>query len=244
MRKTGSNETGGDFSGTDGVMASIIIHPMELVFEQIRAGGDRNFGYLLGDRDARQAVLIDPSYSPEVFVGRADAQQLTVTHIINTHGHDDHVNGNATAASLTSAALAAHPACPACPGLAISDGDELTLGSLRLQFMHVPGHAADHIVVFEVVHRILMTGDLMFVGKVGGTRSDEDARTEWLSLQRVLATFPDDTTVWPGHDYGARPSSTIALEKATNPFLRCDDIEAFLQLKREWPDYKRRLGLR
>ena len=70
---------------------------MELVFEQIRAGGDRNFGYLLGDRDARQAVLIDPSYSPEVFVGRADEQQLTVTHIINTHGHEDHINGNATA---------------------------------------------------------------------------------------------------------------------------------------------------
>jgi glyoxylase-like metal-dependent hydrolase (beta-lactamase superfamily II) len=110
--------------------------------------------------------------------------------------------------------------------------------------MHVPGHAADHIVVFEVVHRILITGDLIFVGKVGGTRSDEDARTEWLSLQRVLAAFPDDATVWPGHDYGARPSSTIALEKAANPFLRCEDIEAFLKMKREWPEYKRRLGLR
>jgi len=217
---------------------------MQLVFEQIRSGGDRNFGYLLGDRDASRAVLIDPSYTPELFVTRAEEQGLTVTHIINTHGHDDHVNGNATAAALTGAAVAAHPACPSCPGLAISDGDELTIGSLRVQFMHVPGHAADHITVYEPRHKILITGDLIFVGKVGGTRTDEEARVEWDSLRRVLATIPDQATVWPGHDYGARPSSTIALEKETNPFLRCEGIEAFLQLKRDWPDYKKRLGLK
>jgi hydroxyacylglutathione hydrolase len=206
---------------------------MQLVFEQLRAGGDRNFGYLLGDRDARQGVLIDPSYSPEVFVERARDQGLTVTHIINTHGHEDHTNGNAKAVELTGA-----------PVLPITDGQELSVGALRLQFMHVPGHAEDHVTVYEPTHEILITGDLVFVGKVGGTKTDEDARVEWRSLQRVLRTFPDTATVWPGHDYGARPSSTIALEKKTNPFLLCGDLEAFLQMKREWPTYKKRLGLK
>ncbi len=206
---------------------------MQLVFEQLRAGGDRNFGYLLGDRDARQGVLIDPSYSPEVFVERARDQGLTVTHIINTHGHEDHVNGNAKAVELTGA-----------PVLRVADGQELSVGALRLQFMHVPGHAEDHVTVYEPTHEILITGDLVFVGKVGGTKTDEDARVEWRSLQRVLRTFPDTATVWPGHDYGARPSSTIALEKKTNPFLICGDVEAFLQMKREWPAYKKRLGLK
>src|SRR5581483_1681535 len=116
------------------------------------------------------------------------------------------------------------PGCPSQPAVSIADGQELAIGSLRLQFMYVPGHAADHLTIFEPQHRILLTGDLIFVGKVGGTRSDDDARTEWVSLQRVLATIPDDATVWPGHDYGARPSSTIALERMTNPFLRCDDV--------------------
>ena len=217
---------------------------MQLVFEQIRAGGDRNFGYLLGDRDAGRVVLIDPSYSPDAFVERAREQRLTVTHIINTHGHEDHINGNARAVELTRAPVAAHPACPVSVEVPLSEGGNLSVGSLQLQFLHVPGHAADHLTVYEPAHDILMTGDLIFVGKVGGTRTDEDARVEWDSLQRVLKTIRPSATIWPGHDYGARPSSTLALERATNPFLRCADVDAFLQLKRDWPDYKKRLGLR
>ena len=67
--------------------------------------------------------------------------------------------------------------------------------------------------------------------------NDDDARQEWDSLQRLLGETPDTATVWPGHDYGVRPSSTMALEKASNPFLRCADLDAFLQLKSEWPAF-------
>ena len=218
---------------------------MQLIFEQIRAGGDRNFGYLLGDRDTGQGVLIDPSYSPEAFVQRARDQALTVTHIINTHGHPDHINGNARAAELTAAPVAAFADSPLVhPDVGLRDEQEIQLGFLRLQFLHVPGHCADHLAVYEPDWRILITGDLLFVGKVGGTANDDDAAAEWDSLQRLLARVPDDATVWPGHDYGARPSSTIGLERATNPFLRCDDLDAFLALKREWPAVKQRLGLK
>jgi hydroxyacylglutathione hydrolase len=217
---------------------------VELVFEQIRAGGDRNFGYLLGDREARECALIDPSYSPEAFVERAREQGLTVTLIINTHGHPDHLNGNDRAVELTGAKVAAHPRCPAAPDIAIADGQELAVGSLRLRCFHVPGHSPDHLALYEPGYRLLITGDLLFVGKVGGTQNDADARTEWDSLQRMLRVVSDDATVWPGHDYGARPSSTVALEKATNPFLRCASADEFVARKREWPELKKRLGLR
>jgi glyoxylase-like metal-dependent hydrolase (beta-lactamase superfamily II) len=217
---------------------------MQLVFEQIRAGGDRNFGYLLGDRDAGVCALIDPSYSPEVFVTRAREQSLTVTLIVNTHGHADHLNGNEQAVALTGARVAAHPQCPTAVDVAISDGQELEIGSLRLRCLYVPGHAPDHLALFELAYTLLITGDLLFVGKVGGTSNDADARTEWDSLQRLLAQVPDEATVWPGHDYGARPSSTVGLEKATNPFLRCAGADAFLARKAEWPALKQRLGLK
>ena len=219
---------------------------MQLIFEQIRAGGDRNLGYLLGDRDSGQGVLIDPSYSPEAFVQRATDQGLTVTHVINTHGHRDHTNGNAKAAEITGATVAAFEdsVLVVRPGLGLRDEQELNVGGLRLQFHHVPGHCPDHLVVYEPSWRILISGDLLFVGKVGGTINDDDASTEWTSLQRLLDRLPDDATVWPGHDYGVRPSSTIGLERATNPFLRCPNLVAFMALKRDWPTVKQRLGLK
>ena len=217
---------------------------MYLVFEQIRTGGDRNFGYLVADRDARQGVLIDPSYSPEALIERAQAQQLQITHVINTHGHADHINGNTTAVELTGAQVAAHPASPAAPAVALADQQTVTVGDLELRCLHTPGHCEDHLVIHVPSHGILITGDLLFVGKVGGTKTAEDARVEWASLQRLLEVIPDDTTVWPGHDYGARPSSTIGLEKHTNPFLRCQDVDAFLQLRHDWPSYKKQHGLK
>jgi hydroxyacylglutathione hydrolase len=217
---------------------------MQLIFEQIRTGGDRNFGYLLADREAREAVLIDPSYTPEVLVERAAEQQLQVKFVINTHGHADHTNGNDKAVELTRAPVAGHRGLPTPPDVSLADGQEIALGALRLRFTEVPGHADDHLAVYEATYDLLITGDLLFVGKIGGTRSDTDARTEWDSLQRLLRAVPDTATVWPGHDYGVRPSSTIALERKTNPFLLCKDVDALLRLKAEWPDFKKQRGLK
>jgi glyoxylase-like metal-dependent hydrolase (beta-lactamase superfamily II) len=105
---------------------------MQLIFEQIRAGGDRNVGYLLGDRDTGRGVLIDPSYSPEAFVQRASDQGLTVTHVINTHGHPDHTNGNAKATELTAAPVAAFAdSSLVSPAVGLGDEQELEVMALK-----------------------------------------------------------------------------------------------------------------
>ena len=217
---------------------------MQFIFEQIRTGGDRNFGYVIGDRNARVAALVDPSYRPEALVERADAQGLTSQYIINTHGHSDHTNGNSKAKKLTGARVVAFRGSSVRPDVPVDDGHVIDLGELLLEVLHVPGHCDDHIVIYLEVQRIAITGDHLFVGKIGGTGTDDAARTEYDSLQKILDRFPDDVSVWPGHDYGCRPSSTIALERANNPFLlRMDNIDEFLALKRDWAEYKAENGL-
>jgi glyoxylase-like metal-dependent hydrolase (beta-lactamase superfamily II) len=216
---------------------------MQLVFEQVRLGGDRNFGYLIGDRSAGVCVIVDPAYAPELLVERAEAQGLKVTHIVNTHGHNDHIEGNPRAIEMTGAPVAAFPG-DAEPDIHLGDGAAVEVGAFSLECLHTPGHAEDHLVLYEPGEQILITGDLIFVGKVGGTKTDADGRVEWESIQKVLAAAPDEATVWPAHDYGARASSTIGLERKTNPFLQCADVEAFLQFKKEWSSFKQENGLK
>jgi hypothetical protein len=130
---------------------------MQLVFEQVRLGGDRNFGYLLGDRRAKVAVIVDPAYAPELLVERAEAQGLRISHIINPHGHSDHIEGNPRAIELTGAPVAAFPGSAARPDVELQDGQSLAVGAFSVSFLHTPGHADDHLVLYESRHQILLT---------------------------------------------------------------------------------------
>jgi len=217
---------------------------MNFIFEQIRTGGDRNFGYLIGDREAGTAALVDPSYDPKSLVQRAKAQGLSVEYIINTHGHSDHTNGNAQARKLTGARVVAFQGSSVSPDIGVVDGQVLDLGSWSLEMIYVPGHTDDHILVYLEQQKVAITGDHLFVGKIGGTGTEAAARAEHASLVKNLERFPDDVTIWPGHDYGCRPSSTIGLEKIVNPFLiRLGDMNEFLKLKRDWAEFKATHGL-
>jgi glyoxylase-like metal-dependent hydrolase (beta-lactamase superfamily II) len=217
---------------------------MNFVFEQVRTGGDRNFGYLLGDREAGVALLVDPSPEPLPLLERAQAQGLKVALILNTHGHADHTAGNALAKTRTGAAVAGGPGHPGPVDRELRDGERIPFGAFTVKVWQVPGHIADHLAFLVEDVDVGLTGDLLFVGKVGGTYSEVDGRTEWASLQRLLKEWPPHTTLWPGHDYGARPSSTLELERRCNPFLLCPDVDAFLRLKADWAGFKARYGLR
>jgi hydroxyacylglutathione hydrolase len=210
-----------------------------MIFEQIRTGGDRNFAYLVGDEASKQAALVDPSNSPDKCVDRAEAHGLKVVYVVNTHGHYDHTDGNEAVRGRTGAQLVANSGRA---DIRVGDGDTVSLGKLALRIIHTPGHTDDGICILAEDH--LVTGDTLFVGKVGGTDLSDGAQKEFDSLKRLLE-LPGETTVWPGHDYGTAPTSTIGNERETNPFLtRLNSFEDFVDLKRNWADYKREHGIK
>lgn len=210
-----------------------------MILDQIAVGGDRNFAYVLG-ADGVGAV-IDPAYDPDRVIDRAQELGLEVRYVINTHGHADHTNGNERAIARTGAALVAHPGGPISPDRPVEHGDTLELGSLGVRILATPGHSPDSIVVHAGDAAI--TGDTLFVGKIGGTRTEADGRAQYRSLHEVVLALPDATRVLPGHDVGVRPSSTIGEERRTNPFLLQPDVDAFLHLKANWAAYKKEHGI-
>lgn len=209
--------------------------------KQFRVGGDRNFGYLVADEEAGKAAVIDPSFSPGRILDSAREHQFEIRYVFNTHDHFDHTNGNAVIERrLDKAPLLLGSTDPET-GIAVEDGACLPLGGLEIVVLHTPGHTDDSICLH--VGDAVFTGDTLFVGKVGGTDFGAEAKAEYNSLHRKLLALPDDTRVFPGHDYGTAPESTIAQERQTNPFLLQPDFEAFVHLKRNWTAYKREHGI-
>ena len=213
-----------------------------MIFEQIAVGGDRNFGYLVGDEESKKALLVDPSYNQEKVLSLVSKHGLAVVYVANTHGHYDHSQLSGQVAEATGAQVVAHKSSAKGGELGVEDGDELAVGSLRVKILHTPGHTADSICL--LVEDKVMTGDTLFVGKVGGTDLEAGARAEYESLSGKLLKLDDGVEVWPGHDYGVRPSSTIGAERRENPFLLRNSLEEFVDLKRNWSQYKQEHGIK
>jgi len=207
-----------------------------MIFYQIDGFGDRNFGYLMSDGDGGSAVVIDPPPGVRRYLPLIEQHELRLEYVIITHGHGDHTWGVAPAIKQFNCKVVGHKSIYAGIDLPVDDGDRLAVGGLSLEFIYTPGHTEDSICT--LCNGKLITGDTLFVGKVGGTDLGEGARHEWDSLHKLMK-LPPETEVWPGHNYGVAPSSTIGHEIKTNPFLTQESFEAFIDLKTNWLQYKK-----
>jgi len=204
-----------------------------MIVEQIPIGPMANFSYILGCEETRIAALIDPAFEPEKLVTRAKELELDVEWILNTHGHFDHINGNNVAVEMTGAKIIGHNSSTFHVDKKMDHGDTFAIGNLDVHVLYTPGHSPDEICFF-VNNQVLFTGDVLFVGECGRTDLPGSSIPEmYKSLFEVLASIPDDVDIFPGHDYGSSPMSTMGFERANNYVLEPRSLEDFIVFMNE-----------
>ena len=209
-----------------------------MIIRQIEVGNFSIFSYLIGDEQARECLFIDPSGDHDLLLKEARAHKLSVKYIVNTHSHIDHTMGNREMVRRTGAKIVIHKAdaaglfdtprdilemfgaeLPPPADILVSDGGLIQVGSVALQVIHTPGHTPGGMCLY--IEGMVFTGDTLFVGSVGRTDFPGGSYAELeQSVRAKLYTLPGDTVVFPSHNYGMTPTSTIQHERRTNAVIR------------------------
>ncbi len=177
--------------------------------------------YVVGCEETREAAVIDPGMDSEreaePILDFIKQNSLHIKYIINTHGHPDHVAGNAIMKKATGAPILIHESNSenVQADRKLHDGNILQVGTLKLVVLHTPGHTPDGISLLG--ENLVFTGDALFAGSVGRTDFLGGSYEELMrSIKTKLLAIPDSFKVYSGHG----PSTTIGDEKKYNPFLQ------------------------
>jgi glyoxylase-like metal-dependent hydrolase (beta-lactamase superfamily II) len=198
-----------------------------MFFKQLKHRSD-NFSYIIADQTTEEAAVVDPSFNSEAIISLLKDQNFKVKYIIDTHYHIDHTAGNQEIKSAFGAKIVAHKLSRIAKDIGVVDGDIVEIGRIRVSVIHTPGHSPDSICL--LFDNKLLTGDTLFVGECGRTDlSDGSARDMYHSLLDRLSKLDDNIEVYPGHDYGPKPHSTIGWEKKTNYTLEKRTLDEFIE---------------
>ena len=207
---------------------------MKPYLKQLELGPLQNFVYLVGSLETREVAVVDPGWDVKKILETARQDEVRITTVIITHTHFDHINGVEEMVKATDAKVIVHKkelhAVPVEKSslVAIEGGHEISLGPLKVSFLHTPGHTPGSQCM-TVADR-LIAGDTLFIGGCG--RCDlpgGDPELLHKSLSR-LGELDERLILYPGHNYAAQPTSTLEEEKSLNPFLRAKSVEEFLGL--------------
>ncbi len=210
-----------------------------MIAEQFEVGSFAVFCYLIADEEAREGLFIDPADETDELISKAKSHGLTkIKYIVNTHAHVDHIMGNSEMKKKTGAEIVVHEADaslltqtppdllmmfsakPSPPAdVLVKENDIIRVGKVGLRVIHTPGHSPGGMSLY--LDGMVFTGDTLFVGSVGRT---DFPGSSWdvmeTSIREKLYVLPGKTVVYPGHNYGSAPSSTIQHERRHNPFVR------------------------
>lgn len=198
-----------------------------MFFKQIKYRSD-NFSYIIADETSGEAAVVDPSFNVDAIALILKDRNLSLKYIINTHGHPDHTAGNEQLKTAFHSKIVAHKLSHVDQDVNVDDGDTISMGKVTFKVIHTPGHTPDSVCL--LTDDKLLTGDTLFVGECGRTDLlGGSAKDMYISLLQKIAKLDDNIEVYPGHDYGPHPTSTIAKERKTNYTLQNRTLQQFLQ---------------
>jgi hydroxyacylglutathione hydrolase len=214
-----------------------------LYFKQIEIGPMQNYVYLIGSAETRKVAVVDAAWEIDTILKIAKQDEMEITHAFVTHTHPDHVGGGFAGMEIDGvtellekckANVVVHKAeAEFLKGLSASDlikadsGDKIDVGGIEIELMHTPGHTPGS-QCFLVDGRVV-SGDTMFIDACG--RVDfpgGNAEQMYYSLTQKLMALPDETILFPGHNYAPLAYATIGEQKKTNPYLRFASLKQFL----------------
>lgn len=202
-----------------------------MILFQVKKRGD-NFSYIIADEVTKEAAVVDPSFNVEAITQLLVRENLNLKYVVNTHHHSDHTAGNEELASKYQAKIVAHRLSRVKKDCAVDGGDSIRIGKITIRIIHTPGHSPDSISL--LADGKLLTGDTLFVGECGRTDlTGGDASDMYHSLFDKLMKLSDEIEVYPGHDYGPSPHSTIGQERKTNYTLKKRTLEEFIEFMKE-----------
>ena len=194
-----------------------------MLFRQLFDSESSTYSYLLADQVSRNALIIDPvDTMVERDLQLLDELGLTLIYSLETHVHADHITGSGHLRERTGCktVLSRHAGVE-CADLLLEDGDQLLLGDMPIKLIETPGHT-NTCLSYYVGDRVF-TGDALLIRGCGRTDFQNGNPAQlYDSITQRLFCLPDDTLVYPGHDYHGFTVSTIAEEKAHNPRLQLD----------------------
>ena len=219
----------------------------DLYLEQLLVGPMDNFIYLVGSKSTREVTIIDPAWDIDALLTHIKEKDLKLTSVLVTHYHPDHIGGGMGGHSIEGIAelLEKDPVkifvhkleaegVKKVTGVSDTDlnivesGDHLTIGKNDIEFLHTPGHTPGS-QCFKVNNN-LVSGDTLFVQGCGrvdlpGSNSED----MFHSLQK-LSALPNETILYPGHNYSAEPYESMERVKEINTYLRIEDLDMWKQI--------------
>ena len=204
---------------------------INMIFEQLFDTKSSTYTYILSSGEGREALIIDPVIEhTEEYIKLLEKLKLKLVKVIDTHIHADHVTGASKLKDITkcSTIMGAHTPAESVE-IKVKDEEYINLDNLKIRAMYTPGHTSDSYSF--LMNNYLFSGDTLLINGTGRTDfQNGNAKDAYNSIFNRLLKLPDETLLYPAHDYKGEKVSTIGKEKKQNPRLQVKSVDEYIDI--------------